>query len=304
MKFSVLFLFFLLNNALCAPKFEYALTFDDAPMGDMEVYSGKNRTIEFVKKITKNNLPPVMFFCNPKNKSEEIFERLKLLEEYGQLLANHSMNHMDYHQNSMMDFRHEIFQAHEYLSQFKTYHHFFRYPYLREGDTPLKQTYIKDYLAITQIKHGYITVELYDWHINRILQNALINKYTINQQAFKELYLAIITESVTFYNQLATKSLGRIPAHIILLHANDLNALYILDIVKALNSIGGKMISPIKAFEDPISDQKYNPFPNSMRRLSAIARYVAKISGPNRPVWTNTEYIDAIFEKYKIIIRE
>jgi hypothetical protein len=75
----------------------------------------------------------------------------------------------------------------------------------------------------------------------------------IDMNALRELYVESHVQAAEFYDDLAGKTLGRSPAHVMLLHETDLAALFIDDLVAALRKAGWEIVSADEAFADPIS---------------------------------------------------
>ena len=71
---------------------------------------------------------------------------------------------------------------------------------------------------------------------------------------------------------MAKEVLGRSPKHVLLLHENDLAALFIKDLIKHIRESGGKIISPAEAYKDPIADFIPNVLMNNQGRIAAIAK--------------------------------
>jgi hypothetical protein len=63
----------------------------------------------------------------------------------------------------------------------------------------------------------------------------------------------LILGAVEFYDSLAVSTLGRSPAHVLLLHENDLAAAFVDDLVIALRVAGWTIVSPDEAYADPIA---------------------------------------------------
>lgn len=104
-----------------------------------------------------------------------------------------------------------------------------------------------DYLS------AYVTVDNYDWYMDRLFQEAVAAGRKINLDRLRDAYVDLITDSVEFYDKVAQEQLGRSPHHVLLLHENDLAALFIADLVDRLRNRGWEIISPEEAFTDPIA---------------------------------------------------
>ena len=121
-----------------------ALTFDDLP-DHGPLPPGVSR-VDVAKRIIETlktrQAPPVYGFINAKQLETRPAdgEVLRLWREAGFPLGNHTFSHMDLNANTAEDFERDIVANEPTL---RTYMgdrdwHWFRYPYLNEGDTPEK----------------------------------------------------------------------------------------------------------------------------------------------------------------------
>ncbi len=74
-----------------------------------------------------------------------------------------------------------------------------------------------------------MTVNNYDWELDRIAQVARREARTIDFDKLKLVYIDVLLACVEYYDAIAQTVLGRSPKHILLLHENDLAALFITD---------------------------------------------------------------------------
>lgn len=113
------------------------------------------------------------------------------------------------------------------------------------------------------------------------------------------MYVDHIWESIQFYNNIALKNLGRSPKHVLLLHENDLAALFIDDLVKHLRTNGWKIITPEEAYTDPIAQIIPDVLLNGQGRVAAIAKEKGYI-GPFVQDAEDEEFLDKQFVTLKI----
>ncbi len=72
----------------------------------------------------------------------------------------------------------------------------------------------------------------------------------IDMAALRDLYVETMVQAADYYDGLAIKTIGRSPAHVILLHETDLAALFIEDLVAALRKDGWEIVTADAAFAD------------------------------------------------------
>ena len=94
---------------------------------------------------------------------------------------------------------------------------------------------------------------------------------TIDRDALHNLYIETHVEAAEFYDGLARRTIGRSPAHVLLLHETDLAALWIADLVAALRARGWEIVTADEAFADPIAREEPNSIRLPMGQIGAMA---------------------------------
>jgi len=94
----------------------------------------------------------------------------------------------------------------------------------------------------------------------------------INYVNLGKAYVESLMESVRFYADMAEHHLGLGPAHTLLLHENDLVAMFIGDLIRALQAESWTIIDARKAYEDPIANIVTDTLFNGQGRVAAMAR--------------------------------
>jgi peptidoglycan/xylan/chitin deacetylase (PgdA/CDA1 family) len=276
---------------------EIALTFDDVPRPATHFFNGPQRAENLIKNLRAAKIQTV-FFVNTVRLDAEGKKRLKQYTDAGILLANHTHSHPNFNDSEVQDYIADFRTADQILAGYPNVLKWFRFPYLREGDTAEKRDQFRKELDSLKYFNAYITVNNYDWYMDELFQKALKNKQDVNMEALKDLYIQIIMESVEYYNEMANKVLGRSPKHILLLHENDLAAMYISDLVSLLRERGWKVISPQEAYADPISEYQY-PLP--LKYNPGRVGEIAKAAGwPQNKLWyeaCDEAYLDEMFVK-------
>jgi peptidoglycan/xylan/chitin deacetylase (PgdA/CDA1 family) len=299
MKLTLLIILFT-THCFFVHSQEIALTFDDAPIGDGKYYSGVKRTEILVKKMKQLRVSQVAFFTTtshidgPENK-----QRILDYAKAGHIIANHSHKHLWIRQLGTAGYIEDIHTAHLILESLPNFKPWFRYPFLDEGRTVSCRDSIRT--ALTQLGYinGYVTVDNYDWYINALFQKSLKEGRKIDLEALKKMYISHIWESIQFYHNIALQNLGRSPRHVLLLHENDLAALFIDDLVKHIRSNGWQIISPTEAYKDPIATHIPDVLLNGQGRVAAIAKEKG-YKGPFVQDSEDEEYLDHLFIQLKI----
>ncbi len=251
-----------------------AITFDDAPRASSLAMSGEQRTQLLIKALAKANVTGAMFFATTSHLEAEGESGHKRLENYveaGHVLGNHSHAHQSANRLSADEFLADIRRADETLSKFEGYHPLMRFPYLHEGDTREKRDVIRQGLQQQGLRQGYVTIDNYDWYLQALLDESLAGNRKFDVDAWRNIYVDVLMAAIQKYDEIAMRALGRSPAHVLLLHENDLAALFVDDLVAALNAEGWEVISTLEAYEDPLFEQLPDTLFLGQGRVAAIA---------------------------------
>ncbi len=251
---------------------EIALTFDDAPQGDGAIFTGMQRTSRIIETLKTHGVRQVAFFVITSRIDDDGLQRLKMYSDAGHLLANHSHSHNWIAAMGTANYIRDIQKADSILKAIKLpYQPWYRYPFLNEGETKPSRDSIRAALSELSLMNAYITIDNYDWYINGAAAKAVSSNAKVNYDKLKEFYIEHIWNSIQFYDKIGRQTLGRSPKHVLLLHENDLAALFLGDLIQFLRDKGWKIISPQEAYADPIAKDVPDVLFNGQGRVGAIA---------------------------------
>lgn len=269
---------------------QIALSFDDAPRKGGHHYSGVERTEILLSKLKEKDVTAV-FFCVAKDLDELEMRRLKMYGDAGHIMANHTYSHERIDRMGVEGYIDGIRKADVILSGLPNYRYWFRYPFLDEGKDVDSRDRIREALKDMGYINGYVTVDNYDWYIEKLFQDALAEGKTVDYFKLKNLYLDHLLNSIEFYDKMAMDVIGRSPKHVLLLHENDLAALYVDELIDKLRKMGWEIISPEDAYTDPIAQIVPDVLLNGQGRIGAIAKekgYKGNFSQKSE----DTDYLD------------
>ncbi|MCB0394185.1 MAG: polysaccharide deacetylase family protein [Bdellovibrionales bacterium] len=281
---------------------EIAITFDDSPRHARGYLDGPTRSSKLIENLRSNNVGKVAFFSVSNQIDKEGEERLKKYSAAGHWIANHTSSHLNFNETSLLVYVEDFKQAHLVLGAFTTSKRWFRFPYLREGNSIEKRDGMRKALKQLDYRNGYITINNYDWYIEVIFQRELRNP-NFDFERMKRFYVKVLMENIEFYDNMAIEYIGRSPKHVLLLHETDLSALYIGDLVQALRKANWRTISAENAYTDKIAEYEtatvfsYNP-----GRIGEIARDKGKMNG----LWHEScdeVYLEKRFKK-EVLLQE
>jgi len=277
---------------------EISISFDDAPRGHSAYFSGEERTKKLIQALERAGVKRAAFYVNPARMDANGIKRVKAYGENGHLLGNHTFDHPALDEVGPEKYVESILKAHKQIKSLKGFKPWFRYTFLGRGKTKEIRDFVYKALDKNEYHDAYITVDNFDWYMDDIFQKAVRSKKKIDFELLGKVYVEALFDSVAFYDDLATKVLGRSPKHVILLHENDLAALYIEKFVAHLKKSGWKVISPEEAYSDPVS-KRPDTLHNSDGRIAAIAAERGFL-GVIRDGYQNKESLDKLFKDRNI----
>ena len=282
---------------------EIALTFDDAPTPDFDVMDGETRTDNLIRQLREAEVPEVLFFVTTKNINASSAERLRAYTQAGHLLGNHGHEHLSANSVSVEEVLEDARKAKQLLEPFDNLLPFYRFPYLHYGKDAESREAIAEGLNELGYSIGYTTVDNYEWYINALYQEAVKTGKTVDKERLGQLYVETLWETIEFYDNIAKRALGRSPKHVLLLHENDIAATYVGDLVRHIRAQGWKIISPVEAYTDPISQHAGDLLFTKQGRVAALAHEAGIATEELRHPSEDTGYLEKLFEQYQVVKR-
>ena len=255
-----------------------ALTYDDAPTSDSQLLSGSQRTEMFLRQLEDARSGPVgMFITTRGMDAPNGKKRVSDYAEAGHVIANHSNKHLWASRTPLEDYVADIDTAEQKLKGLSNRRAWYRFPFLDEGSLGeenrdgVRRDALRKALADRGLMSAYVTIDTYDWHLDTLWRQAIEDGRSVDLKALSDVYIAMVLDAASHYDDLSQQVLGRRPAHVLLLHENDLAASFTKDLIEALRADGWSIIHPDEAYADPIARQLPNSLFAGMGRVSALA---------------------------------
>ena len=242
-------------NRTLEPQKTIALSFDDIPRGLGAFYTREERIDRLIAALRASGVRQAAFFVNPGRiaKGDGAEERIVAYVAAGHVLADHSFSHRSLLKTSATAFLADIDKAEAWLKGQPGYRPWFRFPGLNQGGTDtVKRKIVLDGLATRGLLVGAVTIDGSDWHLERLALDAQRAGKPMDEDALHDLYIETMVRSADFSDALMRRTIGRSPAHMMLLHETDLAARYIGDLVEALRNDGWRIVTADVAYADPI----------------------------------------------------
>jgi peptidoglycan-N-acetylglucosamine deacetylase len=244
-------------SAQQAKSQQMAITFDDLPAhGSMP--AGMTR-LEIAQSILatlkREQMPPTYGFVNGK-RVEEHASTLEVLAAWraaGQPLANHTWAHRDIKDESLVEFEADVVKNEPLLVQLMGHEdwHWFRYPYLREGDTVDKRRAARRWLFAHGYKIAEVSMDFEDYLWNDPYARCVALHDDASIAKLHDSYLEVADQYYGLFRQLSQMVYGRDVKYVLLMHVGAFDARMLPELLSLYRAKGVRFISLPEAISDP-----------------------------------------------------
>jgi peptidoglycan/xylan/chitin deacetylase (PgdA/CDA1 family) len=253
-----------------------AFTFDDGPnLEPTPLLSPQQRNQAMLDALAAHHVQAALFVtCGFGAVKPEGYALARAWGDAGHALGNHTMTHPDLNSATLTlaQYQQEIADCGKITATLPGYQKWFRFTFLREGNTPEKRDGMRAYLKQTGYRNGYVSLDTSDWRLAQKLVEVLKADPKADIAPIREAYLAHIRQRAIAYRDLSRKLEGRDIPQVILLHHNLINALWLKDVVQQFVDMGWTIITPAKAYEDPVYQLQPDRQTPGQSLLFSIAR--------------------------------
>lgn len=292
----------LLGTAAQAQDKRIALTFDDVPRQAGAFFTPAERTERLIAALAEARVEQAAFFVTPGRLDTPDGAggeaRIAAYVAAGHVIANHSYNHHHLSKSTAEAYLADLDRTEQWLKGRAGYRPWFRFPYLDEGaDDKAKRDAVRAGLAARRLRNGYVTADGSDWNLEALTIEARAAGREMDMKALRRLYLQSQLSGVVYHDALARRTLGRSPAHVLLLHETDLAALFLVDLVAELRREGWTIVTADEAFADPDLRDAMPDVPYSWGTLTGAMAWEQNIDPPLTPLWMGTALVRWLFEQ-------
>jgi peptidoglycan/xylan/chitin deacetylase (PgdA/CDA1 family) len=280
---------------------EVAITIDDLPRGG----DGGPRDLASVEAMTKRLLKPfrdekipLIGFVNQGRQvdfgADGLRQILDLWLDAGADLGNHSYSHRDINNVPLDQYTTDIVKGEPVLRAALAARgkkiEFYRHPYLHTGPTPQIKKGLQDFLD----QHGYhvapVTLDDADYEYA-----ALYTKPELQDRVRKE-YVPYMDSIVAAFEKMSIQVVGREFPQILLIHASQMNADLMPDLLAMFRRRGYTFVTLHRALADPayqLPDHYAGRGGFSWIHRWAVAKETKPTPEPDPPSWVQKGYAAA-----------
>jgi peptidoglycan/xylan/chitin deacetylase (PgdA/CDA1 family) len=246
------------------PDRRIAITIDDLPAGaanSMPAAAITMMTKQLLAALREQKIPVVGFVNERKLyfKWGEVDERIAALNMWldaGFELGNHTFGHTSLNRASLKEFEDSVVQGESVtrllLAQHNMKLRYFRHPYLDTGRDLQTRREAEAFLVQRGYRIAPVTLDAWDWMFATVYDDAKKRGDAPLQQEVVRSYLSYTTEVFSYFEKLSRDLVGYEPNQILLMHANQLEAEHIGDVLDLIRKRGYRFITLESALGDSV----------------------------------------------------
>jgi peptidoglycan-N-acetylglucosamine deacetylase len=253
------------SRAAEPPDRQVAITIDDLPAGaanSMSAAAISEMTAKLLGTLRDQKIP-VVGFVNEKKlyKLGETDERIKALQmwlDYGFELGNHTFSHSSLNQVGLQPWEDDVVQGESVTRWLLTAHNmklrYFRHPFLHTGRDLQTRREAEAFLVARGYRIAPVTLDAWDWMYAGVYEDAKKRGDAALQGELAQSYLSYSDTVFAYSEQLAKQTIGYEPKQVLLLHANQLEADHIGELLELMRKRGYHFIT----LADALGDRAYS----------------------------------------------
>jgi peptidoglycan/xylan/chitin deacetylase (PgdA/CDA1 family) len=188
-------------------------------------------------------------------------EVLSAWVEAGHPVGNHTWSHMNLNQNPVGNFEGEISRNEALLNKIANGSdwHWFRYPFLAEGEAPDKRAAVRSWLGQRGYKIAGVTMSFGDYLWNEPYARCKTKGDGKAIQTLESSFLAAADESLSYYRNLSHKLYGRDIPYVLLMHIGAFDAEMLPRLLSLYRTRGFRFVTLEEAEKDEFYRRQTNP---------------------------------------------
>ena len=237
---------------------QVAFTFDDLPShGDLPPGETRLQVAESIlRTLHEQHMPPIYGLINAEglDKNPDELAVLKAWSAAGNSLGSHTYSHPSINDLTADQFDADIARNEPVLSKLMTGQdwHWFRYPFLLEGDTLEKRHAVRAYLQQNGYQIAQVSLDFGDYLWNAPYARCMAKNDDQAIKALRASYLATADQYITVFRDLTHTLYGRDISYVLLLHIGAFDAKMLPDLIDLFRRRGFTFTTLPEAMKDPV----------------------------------------------------
>ena len=250
-----------------------ALSFDDGfdprTQPDAAAWNGA-----ILDALAKARLRSILFAVGKRVDSPAGLALVRAWGDAGHAIGNHTFTHpsLGSPRTSLAAFIADTERDEALLSAERGWTKRLRFPYLKEGDTAAKRDGMREWLDARGYRSGAVTIDASDWYYDERWRAWRGTHPDADPTPFRRAYLAHLLDRATSYDGLSQRLFHRSVDHVLLLHANAINAAFLPDVIAMFRAHGWTLIAPEVAYADAVYAERPLVLPAGESLLWSLAK--------------------------------
>jgi peptidoglycan-N-acetylglucosamine deacetylase len=249
-----------------------AITIDDFAMPSTGMLSVLDRDEAIRSTLDRHNVKAAGFIAGMRVDDADGQSILKAWSDAGHIFGNHSYSHKYFGKQSIEDYWKDIAKCEALLAHYSGFRKLFRFPYLGEGSSPQSRDAMRQKLKDNGYRNGVVTIDTSEWYIDRRMGA----RYKENAHAilddYGRYYVAHLWERAQYYDRLSRLIFENPVPHTLLIHHNDITALFLHDAITMFKNKGWEVIDAEDAYQAEELQKTYDVMPSGQSIIWAAAK--------------------------------
>ena len=246
------------GGAAVAQRREVAVTFDDLPAPQGELEDLRRLTTRLLESVKRNGVPAVGFVNERKlYRRGEMDARTDLLRAWldaGLELGNHTFSHINLHRAPLEEYKDDVLRGETVtrmlLAERGMKLRYFRHPFLFTGTTPEYKQGLAEFLDARGYTVAPVTIDNGDYIFADVYFKAKKRGDAATAKRVADAYVPYMESVFEHFERLSAETFGREVKHVLLLHANEINADRFDELAAMLKRRGYTFVTLEEALKD------------------------------------------------------
>lgn len=260
-----------------------AFTFDDLPAhGPLPPGVARPAVVSSIlKTLQAERMPPVYGFINGFRVAQYPYQ-IHILQAWhaaGEPLGNHTFTHPELDKLSAEVYERNIAKNEPLLRKVDPGGdwHWFRYPFLEEGNTVAKRDAVRGWLKAHDYRVAEVSMDFQDYLWNEPYARCMVQGNAAAVQQLHDTYLATADTYIGVYRELAHRLYGRDVPYVLLMHVGAFDARMLPELIALFRKRGFTFATLEASMADPIyqaDPEVPTPGGSTFNEMYAATRHV------------------------------
>jgi len=243
---------------------QVAVTFDDLPAPYGELADMQSITSRVLASVKRNGVPTIGFVNERKlYRRGETDARTDLLRAWldaGAELGNHTFSHINLQRAPLAEYEEDVVRGETVtrmlLAERGAKLRYFRHPFLFTGTTPEYKEGLAKFLASRGYTVAPVTLDNADYVFADVYFKAKKRGDAETAKRVADAYVPYMETIFDFFEKLSKETFGREVKHVLLLHANEINADRFDELAAMMKRRGYTFVTLEEALKDPAYNEQ------------------------------------------------